>query len=233
MDPAAIVLIMAPILFPMAAALGVNAVHLGVLMAVNMEVGLCHPPVGLNLYVASGITGMGIAPNSPSRYCRGSPPCYDLSGDGDLHPGDLALAAASVGDAAADRRPSSEHPVADLWRLAGGDAKLRSNISNLSGKDPVVCRHRFASAPAARGRASLPVGLAAMELHHRAGAPAPASQRRHAPRRDPVSQRAISLTIDGKKAATLGDPLNSAYQPPATDTMPPAYEFSASPRERP
>jgi C4-dicarboxylate transporter, DctM subunit len=61
MDPAAIVLIMAPILFPMGAALGVNAVHLGVLMAVNMEVGLCHPPVGLNLYVASGITGMGIA----------------------------------------------------------------------------------------------------------------------------------------------------------------------------
>jgi C4-dicarboxylate transporter DctM subunit len=61
MDPAAIVLIMAPILFPMSAALGVNPVHLGVLMAVNMEVGLCHPPVGLNLYVASGITGMGIA----------------------------------------------------------------------------------------------------------------------------------------------------------------------------
>jgi C4-dicarboxylate transporter, DctM subunit len=60
MDPAAIVLIMAPILFPMAAALGVNAVHLGILMVVNMEVGLCHPPVGLNLYVASGITGMGI-----------------------------------------------------------------------------------------------------------------------------------------------------------------------------
>ena len=29
-------------------------------MAVNMEVGLCHPPVGLNLYVASGITKMGI-----------------------------------------------------------------------------------------------------------------------------------------------------------------------------
>jgi C4-dicarboxylate transporter DctM subunit len=61
MDPAAIVLIMAPILFPMAAALGINAVHLGILMVVNMEVGLCHPPVGLNLYVASGITGMGIS----------------------------------------------------------------------------------------------------------------------------------------------------------------------------
>jgi C4-dicarboxylate transporter, DctM subunit len=60
MDPAAIVLIMAPILFPMAARLGVHPVHLGILMAVNMEVGLCHPPVGLNLYVASGITNMGI-----------------------------------------------------------------------------------------------------------------------------------------------------------------------------
>jgi C4-dicarboxylate transporter DctM subunit len=60
MDPAAIVLIMAPILFPMAARLGVHPVHLGILMMVNMEVGLCHPPVGLNLYVASGITRMGI-----------------------------------------------------------------------------------------------------------------------------------------------------------------------------
>ena len=44
----------------MAAALGVHPVHLGILMAVNMEVGLCHPPVGLNLYVASGITKLGI-----------------------------------------------------------------------------------------------------------------------------------------------------------------------------
>lgn len=60
MDPAAIVLIMAPILFPVTAALGVHPVHLGILMAVNMEVGLCHPPVGLNLYVASGITRLGI-----------------------------------------------------------------------------------------------------------------------------------------------------------------------------
>jgi C4-dicarboxylate transporter DctM subunit len=60
MDPAAIVLIMAPILFPMAARLGVHPVHLGILMMVNMEVGLCHPPVGLNLYVASGITKLGI-----------------------------------------------------------------------------------------------------------------------------------------------------------------------------
>jgi C4-dicarboxylate transporter, DctM subunit len=60
MDPSAIVLIMAPILYPMAVKLGVNPIHMGILMAVNMEVGMCHPPVGLNLYVASGIAKMGI-----------------------------------------------------------------------------------------------------------------------------------------------------------------------------
>ena len=61
MDPSAIVLIIAPILFPVAVALGINPVHFGILMAVNMEIGLCHPPVGLNLYVTSGITKMGIS----------------------------------------------------------------------------------------------------------------------------------------------------------------------------
>ncbi len=61
MDPSSILLIMAPILFPLATSLGINPTHLGILMAVNMEVGLCHPPVGLNLYVASGIAKMGIS----------------------------------------------------------------------------------------------------------------------------------------------------------------------------
>jgi len=60
MEPTSIVLIMAPILVPVAATLGIDPVHFGILMAVNMEVGLCHPPVGLNLYVASGIARMGI-----------------------------------------------------------------------------------------------------------------------------------------------------------------------------
>ncbi|HET9715962.1 MAG TPA: TRAP transporter large permease subunit [Pseudolabrys sp.] len=60
MEPSSIVLITAPILFPIAVGLGINPVHLGILMTVNMEVGLCHPPVGLNLYVASGIARMGI-----------------------------------------------------------------------------------------------------------------------------------------------------------------------------
>lgn len=60
MEPSSIVLITAPILFPIAIALGIHPVHLGILMTVNMEIGLCHPPVGLNLYVASGIAKMGI-----------------------------------------------------------------------------------------------------------------------------------------------------------------------------
>jgi len=60
MEPSSIVLIFAPILFPVAVKLGIDPVHFGILMTVNMEVGMCHPPVGLNLYVASGITKMGI-----------------------------------------------------------------------------------------------------------------------------------------------------------------------------
>jgi C4-dicarboxylate transporter DctM subunit len=60
MDPSSIILIMAPIFFPAAVQLGVNPVHFGILIDVNMEVGLCHPPVGLNLYVASGISKLGI-----------------------------------------------------------------------------------------------------------------------------------------------------------------------------
>jgi C4-dicarboxylate transporter DctM subunit len=60
MEPSSITLIMAPILFPVAIKLGIDPIHFGILMVVNMEVGLCHPPVGLNLYVTSGIAKMGI-----------------------------------------------------------------------------------------------------------------------------------------------------------------------------
>ena len=60
MEPSSIVLITAPILFPVAMKLGIDPVHFGILITVNMEIGMCHPPVGLNLYVASGLTKMGI-----------------------------------------------------------------------------------------------------------------------------------------------------------------------------
>jgi len=56
MEPTSIVLIFAPIVFPIATRLGINPIHLGVLMTVNMEIGLVHPPVGLNLFVAAGVT---------------------------------------------------------------------------------------------------------------------------------------------------------------------------------
>jgi C4-dicarboxylate transporter DctM subunit len=60
MDPSSIILIMAPILSPAARKLGIDPVHFGIVIDVNMEVGLCHPPVGLNLYVASMIARMSI-----------------------------------------------------------------------------------------------------------------------------------------------------------------------------
>lgn len=60
MEPSAILLIMAPILFPIAMKLGIDPIHLGIIMVVNMEIGLITPPVGLNLFVTSGITGMSL-----------------------------------------------------------------------------------------------------------------------------------------------------------------------------
>ena len=60
MEPNSIILIMAPILAPAAKKLGIDLVHFGIVIDVNMEVGLCHPPVGLNLYVASMIARMRI-----------------------------------------------------------------------------------------------------------------------------------------------------------------------------
>jgi C4-dicarboxylate transporter DctM subunit len=60
MEPSSIILVFAPILHPTAIRLGIDSVHFGILIDANMEVGLCHPPVGLNLYVASGISKMSI-----------------------------------------------------------------------------------------------------------------------------------------------------------------------------
>jgi C4-dicarboxylate transporter DctM subunit len=60
MEPSSIMLILAPLLFPVAMTLGIDPVHFGIVMVVNMEIGMCTPPVGLNLYVSSGITHMGM-----------------------------------------------------------------------------------------------------------------------------------------------------------------------------
>jgi C4-dicarboxylate transporter DctM subunit len=60
MEPSGLLLIMAPILFPIAVELGIDPIHLGIIMVVNMEIGMITPPVGLNLFVTSGITGMSV-----------------------------------------------------------------------------------------------------------------------------------------------------------------------------
>ncbi len=58
MEPTGIILILAPILFPISQQMGIDPVHLGIILTVNMEIGMVTPPVGLNLFVTSGITGM-------------------------------------------------------------------------------------------------------------------------------------------------------------------------------
>lgn len=60
MEPSSIILILAPILFPIATKLGIDPIHLGVIMVVNMEIGMVTPPVGLNLFVTSGVTGQSV-----------------------------------------------------------------------------------------------------------------------------------------------------------------------------
>ncbi|MCY0964010.1 TRAP transporter large permease [Parathalassolituus penaei] len=60
MEPSGIILIMAPILLPIATQLGIDPIHLGIIMVVNMELGMLTPPVGLNLFVTAGITGKSI-----------------------------------------------------------------------------------------------------------------------------------------------------------------------------
>ena len=60
MEPTGIILILAPILFPIATQLGIDPVHLGIIMVVNLEIGMVTPPIGLNLFVTAGITNMSI-----------------------------------------------------------------------------------------------------------------------------------------------------------------------------
>jgi C4-dicarboxylate transporter DctM subunit len=60
MEPSAILLILAPLFHPIATSLGIDPIHLGIIMTTNMEVGMITPPVGLNLYVAAGLSGMSL-----------------------------------------------------------------------------------------------------------------------------------------------------------------------------
>jgi C4-dicarboxylate transporter DctM subunit len=60
MEPSAIIMILVPLLLPVAVALGIDPIHFGIVITINMELGMVSPPVGLNLFVTSGLTGMSI-----------------------------------------------------------------------------------------------------------------------------------------------------------------------------
>ena len=60
MEPSAIIMIMVPLLFPVATSLGIDPIHFGIVIVINMELGMITPPVGLNLFVTSGITGVSL-----------------------------------------------------------------------------------------------------------------------------------------------------------------------------
>ncbi|CSB55157.1 TRAP-type C4-dicarboxylate transport system%2C large permease component [Vibrio cholerae] len=60
MEPSGLLVIVAPLVFPIAIALGIDPIHLGIMMVVNMEIGMITPPVGLNLFVTSGVAKMSM-----------------------------------------------------------------------------------------------------------------------------------------------------------------------------
>ena len=60
MEPSGLLVIIAPLVFPVAIELGIDPIHLGIIMVVNMEIGMITPPVGLNLFVTSGVAGMTV-----------------------------------------------------------------------------------------------------------------------------------------------------------------------------
>ncbi|SIS71154.1 C4-dicarboxylate transporter, DctM subunit [Roseivivax lentus] len=60
MEPSGLLVIVAPLVFPIAIQLGIDPIHLGIIMVVNMEIGMITPPVGLNLFVTSGVAGMSM-----------------------------------------------------------------------------------------------------------------------------------------------------------------------------
>ncbi|MDH3280211.1 MAG: TRAP transporter large permease [Gammaproteobacteria bacterium] len=60
MEPSGLIVIVAPLVFPIAIELGVDPIHLGIIMVVNMEIGMITPPVGLNLFVTAGVAQMSV-----------------------------------------------------------------------------------------------------------------------------------------------------------------------------
>ncbi|KJS21546.1 MAG: C4-dicarboxylate ABC transporter permease [Clostridiaceae bacterium BRH_c20a] len=60
METVVALIILTPILLPIAVAIGFNPVHFGIIMIVNLAIGFITPPIGVNLFVGSGISGLSI-----------------------------------------------------------------------------------------------------------------------------------------------------------------------------
>lgn len=60
MEPSSVILILAPVIFPIAVRAGIDPIHLGIIMVINMEIGMVTPPVGLNLFVTAGVANMAL-----------------------------------------------------------------------------------------------------------------------------------------------------------------------------
>jgi C4-dicarboxylate transporter DctM subunit len=56
LETTAAILIIAPVLAPAVVAFGINPIHFGIIMCVNLAIGCATPPLGVNLYVAAGLT---------------------------------------------------------------------------------------------------------------------------------------------------------------------------------
>jgi len=58
LDPTSAILVLAPLLVPIAVSVGVDPIHFGIIMTVNLAIGMFTPPFGLNIFVAQSVTGL-------------------------------------------------------------------------------------------------------------------------------------------------------------------------------
>ncbi|VFS38349.1 TRAP dicarboxylate transporter, DctM subunit [Enterobacter cancerogenus] len=98
MDMAPIILILTPVLLPVTNSLGIDPVHFGMIMMVNLGIGLITPPVGSVLFVASAVSKqrietVGEGDAAVLRHAAGG------AGDGNVHPGNFTVAAGGIRDA--------------------------------------------------------------------------------------------------------------------------------------
>jgi C4-dicarboxylate transporter DctM subunit len=62
LDGISAILLLSPLLVPIIKAIGVNPVHFGIIMTVNLAIGLFHPPFGINIFVAQSVLGIKLEP---------------------------------------------------------------------------------------------------------------------------------------------------------------------------